>query len=478
MHRALLLPEVVATILQSEASADGFLFTSLFINRVFFGEAARILWEGCGARFYAHWVGHKTPQIQHLAQIVQQDVQRAQIYANFLRVLNFEYEEDFTPEAKWHPQLTQLQYPQLKDVAFYEAGDEALPFNTGANIVHYSQPNVSSFLVRSSSEISKELLEALSERCPRITHFELKTEGRSSITPAELHRFLQRFHSLESLDIECLEWSAESFEEVSQYPRLGLLYCPSIEDEWLKQLASGFSNLDSLKTNLTDDALESLHRLVPNTKHLRIGPAMNSHHVLASASKFKQLRDLNLEASSEIKWSISGSELVLLAQSCPDLTEISIAPEEGGKRPAAVGLTDETIDTAAQHLANLEVLDLHYDSTTALTFSSLQSLAKHCPKLQRLELTCKIDWDYIENSNLGPIFPHLWSLEITCHQDQQRIGNLDEEQEDGGDEEKWKPLAEKIANLAPKMSNFVIKGGMGNEEELESAVTDIVLYRD
>ncbi|KAF1950258.1 hypothetical protein CC80DRAFT_598279 [Byssothecium circinans] len=465
------------------APIEDFLFTSLFINKLFFEEAARRLWEGCGVRFYAHWCGHATPGITQLATIAERDVKRAQIYANFLRSLSFELEEDmegnFHPEARWHSQLTQLQYPQLKEVSFYPAGEDAPKFNTEVNIIHYAQPNICHFSVSSSSDVSNDLLEALGERCPKLRHFDLRvSEGGASITPNELLQFLEKFHLMKVLDIGNLEWSAECFEEVSKYPNLELLCCPPIQDDWLKKVNDGFPSLINLSTILSDEALENLQHIVPGMKYLRISPTAASHHQLAAASKFVHLGDLELRSFSDTEWSINGSELVLLSQSCPNLTELAVGSDEFSKRPSAAGLIDDTIDTAAQNFKSLEVLELYFDSTTPLTFFSIQSLAKHCPNLQRLELTCNIDWNYIERNNLGAIFPRLWSLEIDCHPASEPYGHVTDEDDEEEYEEKRKTLAKKIADLAPKMINFVVKNGTGMEEDLESAVTEITLDRD
>ena len=84
--RALLLPEIVATILRTESTSPSLLHTCVFINKIFSFEACRILWEGCGARYNSATTGHVTPKIKHLARHY---TQRAQFYTNFIHILMF-----------------------------------------------------------------------------------------------------------------------------------------------------------------------------------------------------------------------------------------------------------------------------------------------------------------------------------------------------------------------------------------------------
>ena len=133
MHRALLLPEIVSTILHVEAKSPGFLFKCLFINKLFSHEATRILWRGCGVRYNSATAGHATPDITDLAKIVQIDRSRAQYYADFIHILWFDEEGEengFIEEARWHKELIALQFLHLQDVGFYGFA-EAMEMNSG-----------------------------------------------------------------------------------------------------------------------------------------------------------------------------------------------------------------------------------------------------------------------------------------------------------------------------------------------------------
>jgi hypothetical protein len=149
MHRALLLPEIVATVLRSEADSPGFLNTALLINRLFSLETTRMLWKGCGVRWNSATAGHVTPNIRHLVHIIQMDLKRAQFYADFIHILLFDDEgEDsyFTEEARWHNKLAALDFPNLKEVGFFGYA-AAMPMNTGDVVLHYAVPSVSEFFL-------------------------------------------------------------------------------------------------------------------------------------------------------------------------------------------------------------------------------------------------------------------------------------------------------------------------------------------
>ena len=88
MHYALMIPEIVANIIETRClEIPGLLYRCLFINRLFFRESARILWTG---------PDEKSPilngfGVKDLGIIAKRNPVRAQIYANFVRTLGFGY---------------------------------------------------------------------------------------------------------------------------------------------------------------------------------------------------------------------------------------------------------------------------------------------------------------------------------------------------------------------------------------------------
>ncbi|PVI05809.1 hypothetical protein DM02DRAFT_724902 [Periconia macrospinosa] len=513
MHRALLLPEIVSSILRTNGhDTKNLLFASLLTNQLFFNEAVRILWEACGARYEMCGVRHgeywPTPKIVHLANIAMENVHRAQFYANFIRMLSFEYESDWSSEAKHHAQLAELTFPQLKEVAFYEADERAAIYNTGTNLLHYVQPTLTTFDVWTSSNISRDLLEALGRQCSsRLEYLKLRVaRGDHSIEPSKLNWFIRKMRMLQVLDIPSLDWTFDTFREISRLPRLELLNSPPIQEAWLSKLnydIDPFTSLKSIQTTLADNAVENLHRVCPRLQHLHLTAQATNHHLLLSASKLTQLQSLDIDAPSDdrVKWSITGSDLVHFSHKINSLQELSIAQDALLQRlPTAIGLNDSTFDAVARNSPSLKVLEFHYggsdsSSTTSLTISSLYSLSKYCLNLERLEISCSIDWHALaRGSELEPIFfPELWALTIKCHQGSVPLHHspafahedyydVTDMEPDDVDEQldlikkKWAKLSKKIASFGPKLTSFTIEDGMGEEEELEREVWRIIAY--
>lgn len=117
VHTALLLPEVVAVILDAGSRETGLLYNCLFVNHLFLEEARRILWSTCDSTSGVH------SDIEDLGTMILRDdigSQRAQIYANLIRETSFHYgsNHSYIDQTSWHTVLRQLKFPQLSSVWF------------------------------------------------------------------------------------------------------------------------------------------------------------------------------------------------------------------------------------------------------------------------------------------------------------------------------------------------------------------------
>jgi hypothetical protein len=481
MHRALLLPEIIATILRTEISSPGFLYTSLFINKTFSREASRILWEACGARCNSITFGHITPDIKHLAYIILKDPQRGQFYANFIHILEFDDEgesNDFLDEARWHKELAAVQFPHLKEIGLYES-DNATLMNTGDVVIHYAQPSMKYFTLCQGSCLSDSFLDILNRSCPKLKSLTLNRIIESSVSKDGLVRFLDNTDSLEFLNIRTGfddSWSREAFDVIARYRNLNLLSIPDVQDDWVQSLhymstiSSVFLKLRHFYTGTSNKGLENLARYLPNleTLSLHLQNLPPSHHILVSASSFTRLRRLTVHFGPQN--SLSGHDLVLLAQNCPELAELSVGEDEGC-RPSGSGITDSTIDDMAQKMPKISELSLIFDRPDLLTWRSLLSLARHCKNLAMLKISCNFTWQAAVNGAQENIFRSLWCLEIV----------LDENYRDGQfvdyNEETINTFAARFATLAPKLTSFTIEGGNEVDQALEVAIGDICMER-
>jgi hypothetical protein len=481
MHHALLLPEIIATILRIETSSPRFLYTCLFINKTFSLEASRILWEGCGARYDSAIARHITPHIKHLAYIILKDPPRAQFYANFIQFLMFQDEgesNDFLDEARWHKELTSLQYPHLYEIGLYDSYNATI-LNRGDIVIRYAQPSIRTFTLSQGSRLSDNFLDSLSRACPKLRSLTLNRISENSVSEDGLVKFLNSTNSLSYLDIQTGlddSWSYKAFDAITRYRNLKLLSIPDIPDNWVHSLRNSkhafpaFPELRHLYTGTSDEGLECLARYVPNLETLSISLQCfpPSHNILASASNFTQLTRLAIHFGPQS--SLSGHDLVALAQKCPELMELSIGANKG-HCPSGSNINDSIIDEMAQKMLKVSELSLILDRPDLLTWRSLLSLARHCKTLDMLKISCNFTWQEAVNGIKENSFPKLWALEIILDQ------NNRESQLATNDEEMINSFATRIATWALKLTSFIIEGGDETDQAIEDVVSDICLSR-
>ncbi|KAA8574666.1 hypothetical protein MFRU_030g00570 [Monilinia fructicola] len=495
MHRALLLPEIIATILETESSSPGFLHTCLFISKTFSLEAARILWYACGAYYPPEVYLHVTPDVKHLAQIAIQDTRRAQYYANFIHVLSF-YQEDpeehddseedvYLAEARWHEELVSLQFPQLEDFTLFKESD-ATERNTGDLITHYAQPNIEYFKVCQGSGLSDSFFERLANSCTRLKVLELSDILTSSVSKDSLVKFLNRADALTWLLIRTgvhESWSCEVFEAIAKLPNLSHIAIPDIQDKWIDSISQMnssipmFPSLKELEAGISDHDLESLARFVPNLEVLNIG-LQNfppSYTILASASNFPRLTSLTVEFGSQSR--ISGNDLLLLVQNCPLLDSLSLGeakndsvyPPSPGYRPSGINIDDNIIDEIAQVLGTRIIsLAIVLDRPGLLTWRSILSLARYCKNLMGLTISCNFNWQDTLSGTPEHTFPALEQLDFVFDGEiraSQLVNDSDEEMLQG--------YARRMFEFVPKLSVFWVEDGNDSDKDWEAAVMKI-----
>jgi hypothetical protein len=150
--------------------------------------------------------------------------------------------------------------------------------------------------------------------------------------------------------------------------------------------------------------------------------------------------------------------LLLLAQSCPKLTEVTLAKDS--YNPKVVSLNDDTMDKVARHLLSIEVLHLIVDIRKPITLRSIRSLGRYCLKLEDLAL-CSIifDWDELSNRPEGDVIStSIWVMEVTLHDDQPLLPFNEPYEEYRRDSDRIAELASNFAHMFPKLASFSLTG--------------------
>lgn len=402
MHRALLLPEIVAIILETGQTNPGLLHSCLFVNRTFFHAASRILWYACGARVYLP--DHRSPSIRNLENIAShgdEGLQRAQIYADFIQILHFQYEDDDFEkiEARWHPTLGKLKFPQLLDLETYPS-NAARKFNTGDAILRYAAPSLQFANLMSTTQLSDAFLERISIQSPVLTSLSLSSDD-GTISSNDLKQFLKNMSNLEHLTLSTGAhkiWSAEIFGELSKCQKLQSFDISELlEEEWftgldLSSTPSPFPGLYSAAADMTPGAVRQLSILQPDLSVLRLSnrDLRPLHNILAAISGFAELTSLQFQPGPGVR--INGQELLQVTQGCPNLMTLEIGDNQESL-PSINGITDDVIEALARGLPNLSSLVLIFESATRPSIGSLiTSLGRHCPGISSIEITCRRDW--------------------------------------------------------------------------------------
>ena len=270
---------------------------------------------------------------------------------------------------------------------------------------------------------------------------------------------------------------------------------PRIEEGWLatmnrKASQTAFPELKYLYTNMTEETVTKLASHIPTlaTLHLdagcdaednskcEVGFGPASQHMLAAGSNFAHLSDLQVLFPPDS--TIHGSDLVLLATKCEKLKHLSIGAASGeqiGSQPHGIGLTDDTINLFSRHAPNLETFNLDFQSRDLLSFASVHSLGRHCPKLADLMLTCFTKWEDNQDFPSEVVSESIWTLKLPGSNTRERVMDRFTSKEI---EDAMNASAEGFANLFPKLTSFFLEPADEVEQIFDDHMLDILLDRD
>lgn len=483
MQRALRHPEIVEAIIRNRPPRhQGFLFSCLRVNKLFFDEAARCLWYQCGS----------VPSIDNLVRL---ETDRKRLYARYIRVLEFGWsygkDSDMTgPDNLIHEiyRLTDLSWPGLRELSI-------ISVCTGANIECLLPANLVRFTVLDGENMSDGVLEWLTTGSSRLRYFEMRIFIDNKITPQALQRFLSHSNKLQELKCLEMDWNLKCFEIVAQYSQLTTLRCPPILPNWPKNIEPGFSALNSLTCAISAEALERLYHHTPRLTFLQINIEVPSHGLVQAASNFECLETLSLITTRrDVEWEINGAELISLSRNCKHLQKLvmddirctgymsfdrefssegyyqkdHIFDEDTGSyidylEPTGVDMWDSTIAAAALYFRNLEELDLKFQNAAGISFASIQSLGEHCSKLKKLRINCKVDWEQFQRTNFETSAPALRALYIQTAPEVLPSPDFSDDVRDS--------FVEKLAKFLPNLSSFWFSSISPFERRLGEVVT-------
>ena len=393
-HRALLLPEIVAKILEAGREEDGLLYNSLLVNRLFFQEGSRVLWSLCDYYWNVHPAAHDLGTL-----VLREDVglERAQFYANLVREIRFDFWAD--PHTL-HIVFRQLQLPNLKLLYL----DMKSLFATEDALLQYIGPRLSILYVLCGS-LSNHFFDSLSEVCLGLQHVTLQPRK----VAASESSVLRAFARMKNLKILYLDGgfrelcSAGMLETLGTLPQLEELRLPEIPDDSMsvfleKPNEHWFPGLKQLYVGATAETLELVHQIVPDIETIGvfIEYLRQTDNVLSTLSRFRQLTRVVFR----LRWNstIRDTELLQLAHGCPGLTNLQVGSRGWSEFPLAIGITDDLLDDLARSLPNIRQLTLTFKSDTRPgLIKTLQTLDRHCLQLKALELSCRSDWELLSD---------------------------------------------------------------------------------
>ena len=397
-HRALLLPEIVAGILQAGREEHRLLYHSLLVNRLFFQEASRILWSVCDYYQSMHPTAHDLGTLVLLEDV---GLERAQYYSNLVREIHFNYDLQIQVDLNsWHSVLGQLQFPNLQLLCL----DELSVLATEDALLQYIGPRLCT-LYALCGPLSSHFFDSLSEVCSSLQDVTLQPR-KVAASESSLLRALATMKNLKTLTLDddfrklC---SAGMLETLATLPKLQALSLPEIPETSMsvfleKSDQHWFPGLKELYIGATAETLELIHQIVPGIEEIAVynQDLGQTDNTLSILSRFRQLNRVVVRLSA--RSTIRDTELLQLAHGCPGLTDLQVGLKGWYESCSATGITDDLIEDLARSLPNLQELTLVFRSNTRPgLINTLQTLNRQCPQLKNLTLSCDSDWQLLSD---------------------------------------------------------------------------------
>lgn len=162
VDRALMLPELVSTIMSCLYDDASTLAACMRVSKLWAAEAAMYLWETCGSDGPpSDGHGQLPPKIRNLAALAAYP-DRLQWYARCIRTLDFSVEYTYTDgvrdtptdasedDAQYHLAFANTEFPRLESFTLQGSGYGAI-HTKGSLLTQYLQPRLLSFRLHEGS---------------------------------------------------------------------------------------------------------------------------------------------------------------------------------------------------------------------------------------------------------------------------------------------------------------------------------------
>lgn len=489
MNRALILPEIVAAILETDRNEQAFIKSCILVNRRFSSEAIRILWARCGTAKEGV-TSFQEPPVHALANIAARDHERAKYYASFVRELRFVRRcENWYPhwpmsEAKqhWHDILRGLEFPLLY---FFRVDGR-----TENDPTRYSSRPQGAFYDFRESKRDGIFWHILGSS-PNLKSIDLALHVPYDWDDVEEEavRFIESTPTLSSLRLSRKEeqytsddqtlyesWPPAVLKSLAALPALRELqgYSFSFNQEDLELvLPDAFLALENLETICIFGDLDFLPAVFPNLSvlDLKISQQVRGVGTLAGFSRLTSLTVLLPE-----NFVISADDLLALGSGCPHLTTLNLPAVVILKmeEPCPIGedIDDDTICELSKKLPYLDTLCLGFENRATLTHNSIIHLAVNCPNLGYFHITADV--------NMSLLIEGLKVLALEAERPLLQAFNfmrLYLPEDSNYKYSNVKQLAKDLLKLAPEIEEFDIYDGSKSDDKLQGKLRELIHER-
>ena len=384
------LPEILSSIFACLWSNHDELRSAMLVNHTWFEEATSVLWS--------------FPRPVYLIKI---PAVRRQLYASKIEELSFDGDED----NRCHFILKDLTFPRLKRVSLdaYRLPD-GIPVPTR----QYLQQSLESLCVFGGNLI-EDLLDFVFQECRRLQSITIDNIS-GIISPKQFLHFLQSTPSSTSL---CFLYGMdhvivdETLVHLMTRQNLTDLKIDRYfgKDSFERAISEAstpiFHSLRWLRMRTDSNALALLVPILGNVVTLEMAIDDDKGPILRQLSSLDQLGVLSVEYCRN--QDVSRADILSL-RNLHKLHELSLRPwtdEVDDLRTS--DFTDEDLEQLVSQLNKLRNLTFSIQSN--ITVKALDSIGKHCRKLQGLEMLGTYDVQALRNSE-ETLFPSLVELEL------------------------------------------------------------------